>query len=397
MFDVHSKKRSNIFTKIIILAVLASFLLTSILPLFALIDLTGKQSLTVNEKKRILDDINEQKSTLSEKIKQARLKEAEASKTLRQIDHKLTDARKQVAVQSRYLSSNQEAWKKTKARLDELNDKKAIVEEKAKERVVAIYKKSQLRFIDSLIRSQSPTDYMDYLYFQRKVIDFDKKLLDTLKSQSEDIAKYGSSLEEETKRIEQITSKLKNIEEDITYQQKKQKEILSKLRQETAMYESSERQLERESIKLVYKISELSTGKNDNPESTGSFSYPVRAPITSPFGPRRHPIFGVRSMHSGIDLAAPYGTPIKASEGGVVIYSGWYGGYGKVVILDHAKGFSTLYAHLSSTKVAVGARVKQGEVVGFEGSTGYATGPHLHFEVREQGKPKNPVIYLGGN
>jgi murein DD-endopeptidase MepM/ murein hydrolase activator NlpD len=394
---VHSKKRSNIFTKIIILAVLASFLLTSILPLFALIDLTGKQSLTVNEKKRILDDINEQKSTLSEKIKQARLKEAEASKTLRQIDHKLTDARKQVAVQSRYLSSNQEAWKKTKARLDELNDKKAIVEEKAKERVVAIYKKSQLRFIDSLIRSQSPTDYMDYLYFQRKVIDFDKKLLDTLKSQSEDIAKYGSSLEEETKRIEQITSKLKNIEEDIVYQQKKQKEILSKLRQETAMYESSERQLERESIKLVYKISELSTGKNDNPESTGSFSYPVRAPITSPFGPRRHPIFGVRSMHSGIDLAAPYGTPIKASEGGVVIYSGWYGGYGKVVILDHAKGFSTLYAHLSSTKVSVGARVKQGEVVGFEGSTGYATGPHLHFEVREQGKPKNPVIYLGGN
>lgn len=394
---MHSKKRSNIFTKIIILAVLASFLLTSILPLFALIDLTGKQSLTVNEKKRILDDINEQKSTLSEKIKQARLKEAEASKTLRQIDHKLTDARKQVAVQSRYLSSNQEAWKKTKARLDELNDKKAIVEEKAKERVVAIYKKSQLRFIDSLIRSQSPTDYMDYLYFQRKVIDFDKKLLDTLKSQSEDIAKYGSSLEEETKRIEQITSKLKSIEEDIVYQQKKQKEILSKLRQETAMYESSERQLERESIKLVYKISELSTGKNDNPESTGSFSYPVRAPITSPFGPRRHPIFGVRSMHSGIDLAAPYGTPIKASEGGVVIYSGWYGGYGKVVILDHAKGFSTLYAHLSSTKVTVGARVKQGEVVGFEGSTGYATGPHLHFEVREQGKPKNPVIYLGGN
>ena len=376
---------------------LASFLLTSILPLFALIDLTGKQSLTVNEKKRILDDINEQKSTLSEKIKQARLKEAEASKTLRQIDHKLTDARKQVAVQSRYLSSNQEAWKKTKARLDELNEKKAIVEEKAKERVVAIYKKSQLRFIDNLIRSQSPTDYMDYLYFQRKVIDFDKKLLDTLKSQSEDIAKYGSSLEEETKRIEQIASKLKNIEEDIVYQQKKQKEILSKLRQETAMYESSERQLERESIKLVYKISELSTGKNDNPESTGSFSYPVRAPITSPFGPRRHPIFGVRSMHSGIDLAAPYGTPIKASEGGVVIYSGWYGGYGKVVILDHAKGFSTLYAHLSSTKVAVGARVKQGEVVGFEGSTGYATGPHLHFEVREQGKPKNPVIYLGGN
>ena len=238
---------------------LASFLLSSILPLFALIDLTGKQSLTVSEKKKILDDINEQKTTLSEKIKQARIKEAEASRTLRQIDHKLTDARKQVAVQSRYLNSNQEAWKKTKARLDELNEKKAVVEEKAKERVVAIYKKSQLRFIDGLIRAQSPTDYMDYLYFQKKVIDFDKKLLDTLKSQSEDIEKYSYSLEEETKRIEQIRAKLKNIEEDISFQQKKQKDILVKLRQETAMYESSERQLERESVKLMYKISELSS------------------------------------------------------------------------------------------------------------------------------------------
>lgn len=396
MFHVHSKKRSNIFTKIIILAVLASFLLSSILPLFALIDLTGKQSLTVTEKKKILEDINAQKSSLSEKIKQARLREAEASRTLRQIDSKLTDARKQVAVQNRYLSSNQEAWKKTKARLDELNEKKAKVEEKAKERVVAIYKKSQLRFLDSLIRAQSPTDYMDYLYFQQKVVDFDKRLLDTLKAQSEDIEKYSYSLEEETKRIEQIRTKLKDIEEDIVYQQKKQKDVLSKLRQETAMYESSERQLERESVKLIYKISELSNAsRGDNPESTGSFSYPVRAPITSPFGPRRHPIFGVRSMHSGIDLAAPYGTPIKASEGGVVIYSGWYGGYGKVVIVDHAKGLSTLYAHLSSTKVTVGARVKQGDIVGFEGSTGYATGPHLHFEVREQGKPRNPVIYLG--
>jgi len=393
---VHSKKRSNIFTKIIILAVLASFLLSSILPLFALIDLTGKQSLTATEKKKILEDINAQKSSLSEKIKQARLREAEASRTLRQIDNKLTDARKQVAVQNRYLSSNQEAWKKTKARLDELNEKKAKVEEKAKERVVAIYKKSQLRFLDSLIRAQSPTDYMDYLYFQQKVVDFDKRLLDTLKAQSEDIEKYSYSLEEETKRIEQIRTKLKDIEEDIVYQQRKQKDVLSKLRQETAMYESSERQLERESVKLIYKISELSNAsRGDNPESTGSFSYPVRAPITSPFGPRRHPIFGVRSMHSGIDLAAPYGTPIKASEGGVVIYSGWYGGYGKVVIVDHAKGLSTLYAHLSSTKVTVGTRVKQGDVVGFEGSTGYATGPHLHFEVREQGKPRNPVIYLG--
>ncbi len=101
-------------------------------------------------------------------------------------------------------------------------------------------------------------------------------------------------------------------------------------------------------------------------------------------------------MHSGIDVAAPRSAPIKASEGGTVIYSGWYGGYGKVVIVDHAKGMSSLYAHLSSTAVGVGSKVKQGDVVGYEGDTGYATGPHLHFEIRSDGRPQNPINYLGG-
>ena len=132
----------------------------------------------------------------------------------------------------------------------------------------------------------------------------------------------------------------------------------------------------------------------DNPDATGSFIYPVNARITSPFGPRRHPIFGVKSMHSGIDLAAPRGTKVKASEGGLVIYSGWYGGYGKVAIVDHSKGYTTLYAHMDKINVKVGQRISQGDVVGYEGATGYATGPHLHFEVRTQGRPQNPTLYL---
>ena len=99
-------------------------------------------------------------------------------------------------------------------------------------------------------------------------------------------------------------------------------------------------------------------------------------------------------MHSGIDLAAPRGTSIKASEGGLVIYAGWYGGYGKVVIVDHSKGFTTLYAHMDSIEVRVGERINQGKVLGHEGSTGYSTGPHLHFEVRSGGKPQNPVLFL---
>ncbi|MCE2928021.1 MAG: M23 family metallopeptidase, partial [Candidatus Caenarcaniphilales bacterium] len=206
--------------------------------------------------------------------------------------------------------------------------------------------------------------------------------------------KYRSILSQEAEKIKQVNGKLANLEKSIAAQRTAQKEVLTRLQNERRLYEEGERQLERESVKLVYKITELSTVTLDNAEATGRFIYPVKAKITSPFGPRIHPIFGVRSMHSGIDLAAPRGTPIKASEGGIVIYSGWYGGYGRVVIVDHSKGLSTLYAHLDAASVKVGDKVKQGQVVGYEGATGYATGPHLHFEVRNDGKPQNPVSFL---
>lgn len=225
-------------------------------------------------------------------------------------------------------------------------------------------------------------------------MEYDKQVIDALMDQTENIKKYKSILSDESAKIEKITSRLKGIETDIAQQKNAQGKILVKLKEERQIYEESERQLERESIKLIYKITELSGSKLDNPDATGSFTYPVKARITSPYGPRRHPIFGVRSMHSGIDLAAPRGTGIKASEGGLVIYAGWYGGYGRVVIVDHSKGYTTLYAHLDKIDVQVGERIKQGKVVGREGATGYATGPHLHFEVRSNGKPQNPTLYL---
>jgi murein DD-endopeptidase MepM/ murein hydrolase activator NlpD len=252
--------------------------------------------------------------------------------------------------------------------------------------------------IDGIVNSPSATDYLDHIYYQKRLMEYDKQVINALVDQSENIKKYKGMLADEAAKIQTITSRLQGLESEIGKQKTAQKQVLTKLQGERRVYEESERQLERESIKLIYKITELAGAsgetKLNNPEATGNFQYPVKARITSPFGPRRHPIFGVRSMHSGIDLAAPRGTPIKASEGGLVIYAGWYGGYGKVVIVDHSKGFSTLYAHMDSIEVRVGERISQGKVVGHEGSTGYSTGPHLHFEVRSGGKPQNPVLFL---
>ncbi len=119
--------------------------------------------------------------------------------------------------------------------------------------------------------------------------------------------------------------------------------------------------------------------------------WPIYGQITSNFGYR---IFPWRGFHSGIDITASYGSPIKSAGDGVVEYAGWKTGYGKAVIINHGFGYETLYGHTSSFCVSVGQRVKKGQVIAYVGTTGYATGPHLHYEVIKNGRQINPTQYL---
>ncbi len=122
--------------------------------------------------------------------------------------------------------------------------------------------------------------------------------------------------------------------------------------------------------------------------------WPTGGPITSDYGWRIHPVLGYRRMHTGIDIGAGYGRAIKATDSGNVIHSGWCGGYGYTVIIDHGKGISTLYAHCSKIYVRRGQAVFKGSTVAAVGSTGMSTGPHLHFEVRVNGVPVSPWGYI---
>ncbi|MEZ5375400.1 MAG: peptidoglycan DD-metalloendopeptidase family protein [Acidimicrobiales bacterium] len=128
--------------------------------------------------------------------------------------------------------------------------------------------------------------------------------------------------------------------------------------------------------------------------SASGFQWPISAYVTSEYGWRIHPIYGTKRLHAGIDLGAGTGTPIAASAGGTVIHAGPYGGYGNAVIINHGNGITTLYAHQSKIAVSTGQQVGRGEVIGYVGSTGNSTGPHLHFEVRVNGSAVNPRGYL---
>jgi murein DD-endopeptidase MepM/ murein hydrolase activator NlpD len=176
--------------------------------------------------------------------------------------------------------------------------------------------------------------------------------------------------------------------------------LRDKYRNDANFYARAEAELLAESNNITAQIRAL-TGKKSFQVvkgSTGKFIWPVTGTITSNFGYRFHPIHKRTIRHTGLDIAGPNRAPIKAADGGQVIWAGWKGGYGKTVMINHGnrdgKNIVTLYGHLSGIAVSTGSTVSKGQVIGYEGSTGYATGPHLHFEVRVDGVPVNPLSYL---
>ena len=148
------------------------------------------------------------------------------------------------------------------------------------------------------------------------------------------------------------------------------------------------------------KANKIGDNKNNSKQSNktikegAGFRWPVAGKISSPYGWRRHPILRRADFHSALDIRAPRGTPIKASRGGKVVYSGWMSGYGKTIVIQHSNGFSTLYGHCSSLIAQKGNNVSVNEVIARVGATGRATGPHVHFELRQGNKPINPLPYL---
>jgi murein DD-endopeptidase MepM/ murein hydrolase activator NlpD len=126
-------------------------------------------------------------------------------------------------------------------------------------------------------------------------------------------------------------------------------------------------------------------------EGEHAMRLPVSGRITSGFGERFHPILGYRRMHAGVDLAATFGAPIAAAADGRVVSAGWHGGYGREVVIAHSGGIETLYAHMSRMVASAGETVRQGQIIGYVGSSGLSTGPHVHYEVLKNGRPVNPL------
>ncbi len=265
-----------------------------------------------------------------------------------------------------------------------------------KTRIRKIYKSQRRGFFVLLLSANDFNTFLDRMYFESKLIKQDYAKMKIAKEKAHEIALLKYSIEQRKRSIAHSIKTINYQQQTIQREIAQNENMIHKLRTDRVAYEKAEKELAKQSASIGTMINR-STNKSDVKVVSG-FIKPISGRITSPFGYRTHPIFNSRTFHSGIDIGGQYRGEVRASNSGKVIYTGWYGGYGKVVIIDHGivngKPTTTLYAHLDSISTSNGAYVNKGQTVGREGTTGYSTGPHCHFEVRVNGKPVNPLNYI---
>ncbi len=282
--------------------------------------------------------------------------------------------------------------KELKVLQEEYNEKNDSLQE----RLIAMYKTRNTSYLDLLLASKSLSQFLSNYYYIEKLAKADSELLldvkgklDKMTSLNNYLETCKTSLAQNKEEIEKTQVALNNTKTLKNNRVIELNEEDAKLHNEIEEYRNEIRNLELEIRSLSFKyVSAKYIG--------GIMGWPVPGytRITSPFGMRTHPITGVYKLHSGTDIGAPRGASFVAANDGVVVKAGYNGAYGNMVIIDHGGGVQTLYAHGSSISVDVGQIVHKGEEVLRVGSTGYATGPHAHFEVRIDGSPVEPLDYI---
>jgi murein DD-endopeptidase MepM/ murein hydrolase activator NlpD len=253
-----------------------------------------------------------------------------------------------------------------------------------------------------LLDSKNLNELMNRRQQLQQVYRADQTLLVGLKAENDRLADQKKQIEFQVAQIEHLRSQLQQQQVAFSTEAVQQEQLVNKITADRVAMAAAEAQLERDSDQVTAMIRQrLAYVAPSAPDDilirgTGRLSIPINAPITSHFGYRVHPVLGYRRLHTGTDFGADTGTPIRAAEAGTVVHAGWQGGYGNAVIIDHGGGMTTLYAHCSQLFARNGQTVQKGEAIAAVGSTGMSTGPHLHFEVRINGDPQNPLAYIGG-
>lgn len=269
------------------------------------------------------------------------------------------------------------------------------------QRLVAVYESDRPDAVAVMLSARNLSNAVDRLEYLGAVTEYDNRVareaqaaktrISTIRNRTGRLlARIGAETQtvaQKASEVLQTRDRLSSTRDRLRIERNSQQKSLASVRESKAKWIADIAALQAGSADIAARIRAGGSHSSATPSAAGLI-WPVQGVLTSPFGMR----WG--RMHEGIDIGASTGTPIYAAAGGTVIYAGWEGGYGNLTVIDHGGGLATAYGHQSQIAVSNGQTVSRGQAIGYVGSTGHSTGPHLHFEVRVNGTPENPLNYL---
>lgn len=368
-----------------------------------------------------LEDVRSQISAINDEIDATRQERvavqrdlADAEERLAQLQLELGTARGRVDAVTADIAAAEDEMSRLGRQLEtlaaELARTRSDIEttsERLQEQAVAMYMDRAAGYAGIVFSLRNVEEATVGLRYAGDVVASSEELLLTLQTLQNTEIRQQESIEANERAVEALIAELGVKREELVLEEAAVAvaaeamrvevagiaDLLAQVNRDIALFEDELAAHEADEARLEQAISVAAATGGTNP---GILAWPLNGPVSSPFGYRIHPITGTRRLHAGIDISAGYGAPIRAAGNGVVILAEWFGGYGNAIVIDHGGGLTTLYAHQSALNVGVGAAVTAGDVIGYVGSTGFSTGPHLHFETREYGTPVNPMSYLNG-
>ncbi len=336
----------------------------------------------------------QQRRSAEQQLREVKQQQRSALTAVSQSEKRLSGAQAELRVTRVKLAATEQRIRDNRANLERINTELEAHIDELWQRLEVFYKQGNLGYVEVLLGSADFEQFVDRTTILRSVAESDLELKQVIEEARAEKELLQAQLDDDWRQIASLREQAEAKAEQIEQETLRKKAALDEIRRDRAKLEAVRAEFlaaEREIQRVLYTLQ--SSGGGHNGTWGGRFVLPCRGRYTSSFGWRRHPIHGGRSFHDGQDIAAPSGTTIRAAADGTVVHSGWKGPYGRCVMVAHGSGYVTLYGHCSATLVNVGQRVRQGQPIGRVGSTGWSTGPHLHWSVYRNGKAVNPLSF----